>query len=60
MACSGSAGQPVGGQCAQQPAAVGNAQRAVGGGSASLPAEPRDEHTGKCCRRDVTVPAVST
>ena len=33
---SGSAGQTVGRQRAQQPAAVGNAQRALGGGSAPL------------------------
>ena len=41
--CSGSAGQTVGRQRTQQPAAVGNAQRALGGGSAPLPAEPRAE-----------------
>ena len=41
--CRGSAGQTVGRQRAQQPAAVGNAQRALGGGSAPLPAEPRAE-----------------
>jgi hypothetical protein len=41
--CRGSAGQTVGRKCAQQPAAVGNAQRALGGGSAPLPAEPRAE-----------------
>ena len=41
--CSGSAGQTVGRQRAQQPAAVGNVQRVMGGGSAPLPAEPRAE-----------------
>ena len=41
--CSGSAGQTVGRQRTQQPAAVGNAQRTLGGGSAPLPAEPRAE-----------------
>eukprot|EP00966_Prymnesium_polylepis_P233810 5408283-Prymnesium_polylepis.1 len=41
--CSGSAGQTVGRQSAQQPAVVGNSQRVVGRGSAPLPAEARAE-----------------
>ena len=45
-------------QCTQQPAAVGSAQRAVGGGIAPLLAEPRAELEDVAWH--VTVPAAST